>query len=115
MQEPIPPEHAEIHDLLTHWGRWLRSHLSQGHCGSIEHLYRSPQCWVDKNPRPPEINEASAILIETVMRLVPKLSRKLLKFRYVYHADREWIVKRLRLPDFAQSLYTARQIVLNLT
>jgi hypothetical protein len=49
------------------------------------------------------------------MRVVPKGSRKLLKFRYVYQADHAWITKRLRLQDYPQSLYTARQIVLNLT
>ena len=115
MHETIPPEHAEIHDYLIHWGRWVRTTNPQHHCGSLEHLYRSPQHWESPNPRPPEINAACAILVETCMRVVPKGSRKLLKFRYVYLADREWITKRLRLQDFSQALYTARQIVLNLT
>jgi hypothetical protein len=115
MQESIPPEHAEIHGYLTHWGRWVRSRASQGHCGSLEHRYRSPQRWESPTPRPEEINATCAVLVETCMRVVPKGSRKLLKFRYVYLADLEWITKRLRLPDYPQSLYTARQIVLNLT
>ena len=116
-QEWIPPEHREIHEFLLHWGRWLQFHGVQGHCASIEHRFRSPQCWDERNPRPPEPDLERAMLIEGLMRIVPRMSRKILKLKYVRRADREFISKRLRLhvEHYEQTLYTARQIVLNLT
>jgi hypothetical protein len=112
--EWIQPEHREIHDFLTQWGRWLKTQIIQGHCGSIEHRWRSPQCWNDPQPKL-EVNEGQALLIESLMRIVPKVSRKVLKLRYVHKADPEFIIKRLRLRDYSIVIYTARQIVLNLT
>ncbi len=113
--EMVAPEHLEIHEFLQQWGRWVLSRRVNGHCASIEHRYKSPQCWDERNPRPPEVNERAATLIESLMRIVPKAARKLLKLRYVYRADRDFITKRMRLREFDQALYTARQIVLNLT
>jgi len=116
MTEWVQPEHREIHELLVNWGRWALNRSSQGHCASIEHRYRSPQCWNDPQPKI-EHNEQLAFLIEQSMRIVPKLSRKLLKLKYVVRCDKEFICKRLRfhMERYDQALYTARQIVLNLT
>ena len=116
-QDWVPPEHREIHEFLQHWGRWLQWHNSVGHCASMEHRYRSPQCWEERNPRPPEPDAGQAQLIEGLMRIVPRVSRKLLKLRYVHRGDAAFIAKRLRFPieQYDQALYTARQIVLNLT
>src|SRR5258706_9264572 len=116
MTEWVQPEHREIHELLVNWGRWALSRIGQGHCASMEHRYRSPQCWNDPQPRI-EHNEQLAFLIEQSMRIVPKLSRKLLKLKYVVRCDKEFISKRLRfhVERYDQALYTARQIVLNLT
>jgi hypothetical protein len=118
--EWIPPEHREIHEFLLHWGRWLQAHPIQGHCASIEHRFRSPQCWDERNPRPPEPDLARAMLIEGLMRIVPRVTRKILKLKYVHRADPEFIARRLRFhvkphERYEQELYTARQIVLNLT
>src|SRR5258706_6330331 len=113
MTEWVQPEHREIHNLLINWGRWAISHASRGHCASIEHRYRSPQCWNDPQPKT-EHDEQLAFLIEQSMRIVPKLSRKLLKLKYVVRCDKEFIARRLRLKDYDQALYTARQIALNL-
>jgi hypothetical protein len=113
--EWVPPEHREIHEFLDHWGRWLKSRGIQGHCASIEHRYRSPQCWDERNPRPPEPDAKRAELVESLMRIVPRLSRRVLKLRYVHRADNSFIAKRLKLKDCDAALYTARQIVLNLT
>lgn len=112
--ETIPSEHLEIHEYLITWGRWISTRKQQGHCRSMEHHYRSPQCWNENYPKP-EINEAQAALIESVMRIVPKTSRKLLKLRYALRAEPTFIVQRLRLRDYPGASYTARQIVLNLT
>src|SRR5882762_3259924 len=101
----VPPEHREIHEFLQHWGRWLRTRPAKGHCASIEHRYRSPQCWDERNPRPPEPELGKAILIEELMRIVPRLARKILKLAYVYHADGQFIARRLRLKDFDSALY----------
>ncbi len=116
MTEWVQPEHREIHELLVNWGRWAVSRTGQGHCASMEHRYRSPQCWSDPQPKI-EHNEQLAFLIEQSMRIVPKLSRKLLKLKYVVRCDKEFISKRLRfhVERYDQALYTARQIVLNLT
>lgn len=115
--EWVHPEHREIHKWLIEWGRWLKAGgAANGHCASIEHRYKSPQCWDERNPRPPEPDLARAVLIEGLMRIVPKLSRKLLKLRYMMGGEEVWISRRLRLKgDWVQHLYTARQIVLNLT
>jgi hypothetical protein len=47
------------------------------------------------------------------MRIIQPKPRKLLKLKYVYRADREWISKRLRFHQvqYDESLYTARQII----
>ena len=117
MTDWVPPEHREIHEFLLHWGRWLRSRGTQGHCASVEHRYRSPQCWDERNPRPPEPDARCAETIESLMRIVPRVSRKILKLSYVYRADGEFIARRLRfhVERYEEALYTARQIVLNLT
>jgi hypothetical protein len=56
-------------------------------------------------------------MIEQQMRIIPKLSRKLLKLKYVLRADKEFTARRLKfhVKRYDQLLYTARQIVLNLT
>jgi hypothetical protein len=115
--EWVHPEHREIHDWLTHWGRWLQTARTPSHCDSAEWQYRSPQCWDERNPKPQAPNESHAATIESLMRITPKLSRKLLKLKYVYRAEPSWIAKRLRFPvkHYPQQLYAARQIVLNLT
>ena len=115
--EWIAPEHREIHDFLCHWGRWLKSRGVQGHCASIEHRYRSPQCWDERNPRPEEPDVRRAELVEGLMRIVPRLSRRVLKLKYVHRGDAAFIAKRLRFPmeHYDTELYRARQIVLNLT
>lgn len=115
--EWVHPEHREIHEWLIEWGRWLKQGgAPNGHCASIEHRYKSPQCWDERNPRPPEPDIARALLIEGLMRIVPRVSRKLLKLRYMMGGEEVWISRRLRLKgDWVQHLYTARQIVLNLT
>ena len=114
MSEWIQPEHRETHEFLLDWGRWSREHTIQGHCKSMEHRYRSPQCWYPQEPRPQTPDEMKATSVEHCMRIVPKLSRKLLKFKYIYRADQAWISKRLRVSDYSQALYTARQIIKNL-
>ena len=50
------------------------------------------------------------------MRIIHKGPRRILKFKYVYRADQEWIQKRLHLhaDAYTEKLYLARQIVLNL-
>jgi len=115
MPEWIPPEHRDTDYLLKHWGRWVRSSTTQGYCGSIEHRYKSPQCWYPPNPKPEQPDELAALLIERFMRIIAKQPRKLLKFKYVYQADQAYIAQRLKLKDYDQALYTARQIILNLT
>ena len=117
MTEYVPTEHREIHDFLTTWGRWAVSHKVSGHCASMEHRYRSPQCWNDRDPRPEEPNLEIAVMIEGLMRIVPKVSRKILKLKYVAKADKRFTSQRLRFhpAKYDQLLYTARQIVLNLT
>ena len=114
MTEWVHPEHREIHIYLNEWGNWLRSRTIQGHCASIEHRYKSPQCWDERNPRPIEPDLSKAYLIERNMRIVPKGSRKLLKLKYVLRCDKDFITKRLRLREYEVSLYTARQIIKNL-
>jgi len=117
MAEWVQHEHREIHAFLTAWGSWCRWSPAPAHCASIEHRYKSPQCWYPPEPRPPPVDEAQALLIERQMRIVQRVPRKLLKFRYVYRAEPIWIARRLRFHalEFDQRLYTARQIVLNLT
>ena len=114
MTEWVQPEHREIHNWLMQWGGYLRTHLQYGHCGSAEWRWRSPQCWDERNPRPPEPDLTKALLVEELMRIVPRSSRKLLKFKYVLRADEGWIRKKIRVRDYNQALYTARQIILNL-
>jgi hypothetical protein len=115
MGEWVQPEHREVHDYLLHWGRYVRVSYPQGHCWSIEHRYRSPQCWYPPDPKPAPVNATWASLVERNMRIVPRVSRRLLKFKYVDRADHAWIRRRLHLRDFDPELYKARQIIKNLT
>src|SRR5258708_20272597 len=87
MTEWVQPEHREIHAFLTAWGSWCRWSPVPAHCASIEHRYKSPQCWYALEPRPEPADETQALLIERQMRIVQRAARKLLKFRYVYRPE----------------------------
>lgn len=117
MTEWVQPEHRETHEYLLAWGQWLKTRYPQGHCGSMEYHYRSPQCWDERNPRPQTPDESKALIIEHIMYWVEALSRKLLIRKYYQRGMPEWIARKLHFPfhQYDQRLYTARQCVLNLT
>lgn len=56
---------------IRNWARWAREHSgSIGHCMSIEHRYRSPQCWWPEEARV-EVDLADAMAVERAVRAIP--------------------------------------------
>ena len=91
-----PP--TTIHQRLVNWGNWARDKVHYGHCMSIEHRYRSPQCWYPPEPRPPEPNLFEALDVERVMRFLPSKHREALVLRYVCRMTPEGVRRKLRVP-----------------
>lgn len=85
----------EIERRLTEWARWLRSSPARGHCASLEHRYRSPQCWDEINPSNP-ISTLDAAEIEDIVVALPEKYKKLAKYHYVYRMAQHFICRRLR-------------------
>lgn len=106
----------KVDDRLKEWAAWNKAKVYYGHCGSLEGLYRSPQCWHPPEARPEEINEPRALETERAMRFLPAKERKLIKFIFIYRAEPRWICLRLVIPvrDYDLYLNKARQMVSNL-
>lgn len=115
-QEPIEAAQEAIHLRLCEWGRWGRLKPSYGHCASIEHRYRSPQCWYPPEPRPVEPNLWDALAVERTMRHLPPKHRKALVMRYIRLMKPEMVWQRLILRPYLLGLHMreARQMVGNL-
>jgi hypothetical protein len=76
----IPTKEAEFPARFENWRRWADQRgLYQGHAGSIEGRYRSPQHWDPPDPRPPSINLPDAILVNRaymhLAQIAPKPAR----------------------------------------
>src|SRR3990167_5401149 len=125
MTEYIASEHGEIHERLSNWGRWARSHQHYGHCMSIEHQYRAPRGaeveWETASPPPPPLPSQDlqdALAVERVMRHLPRKNRDALRLRYVSGIRDERVLGRrlrVRFHLVAECLYRSRQMVVNLT
>lgn len=88
-----------IHDRLVNWGKWARNKPQYGHCLSIEHRYRSPQCWWPEEPRN-EIDLLDALRVERVMRHLPDMHRAALRYKYVIGIGEQGICNRLRVKPY---------------
>jgi hypothetical protein len=71
-----------IEARLINWGRWCRESMHYGHCGSIEHQYRSPQCWYPPEPKPEPLDLLDGQLIERQVRALHVKHRDILRLRY---------------------------------
>lgn len=86
-------------DRLQNWAFCLRYGLIRGHCGSIEHMYRSPDVFFD-DERAPYRDHADAWRIEGMLcdPAFPEKPRRLLVLHYVRRADQGVICRRLAIP-----------------
>lgn len=102
-----------IKDRLRNWARSVRLYPHYGHCYSLEHRYRSPQCWVADAPRlpPPSAYDiADAALVErAIANLAGSKHRRLFKLLYVLRFSdsmdehRAIVRHRLRVPDLSEA------------
>ena len=63
------PSATTTEQLLVAWGVWSRVDVNIGPevdraAGSLEGLYRSPQCWDERRPRIVVINDDTAMRVE---------------------------------------------------
>ncbi len=117
--------HTELVRLLAQWARWARETMRYGHCGSVEHKYRSPQCWWPEEPRPPEINTREAMAVERAIVGLPGLPEKhriVLVWTWVHRCKEPWIITRqakkryrvwVRPQDVQEVLHDAERMVAN--
>lgn len=87
---------------LTEWGFWARNRVHYGHCFSIEHRYRPPQCWYPEEARPVVVT-SQAVEVERAVRHLPKRVRLALKLVYVLRMDADMAAKRARVQAYAWS------------
>jgi hypothetical protein len=70
---------------LENWRAWLKSREPNGHCGSLESHYRSPQIWYPPGPRPPDPDGADAWDITIAAATLPLLLHLTLRLRHVVY------------------------------
>ena len=99
--------------------------MRYGHVGSIEHKYRSPQCWWPPEPRPPEINLREVLDVEKAIVGVPGLPEKhriCIVWKYVHRVKEPWVVARqakkryktwIRPHDVEDLTYEAERMLAN--
>lgn len=101
---------------LLNWANWaLYGRGGKGHCGSIEHRWRSPQCWYPQEPVIP-VDVLDALNVEHCMVRLPAFERRLLKEHYVWRRSARNICRGLAIHKdrFAELLRRARLMVRNL-
>jgi hypothetical protein len=78
--------------MLREWARWVTYPEPTGPkptaCGSAESAYRSPQCWDERLPKRTEPDWRIGLLIEAVVRDMPKLDARVLRAWYVFIGPR---------------------------
>ncbi len=101
-----------LEDRLLNWGNWSRRRAcGPQHCASIEHRYRSPQCWYSPEPRI-LIDELDAWQLEqAIVRLPMQAQRSVIVRRYCLQQPREIICRVLgirfdRFEDYLETIKT---------
>lgn len=100
-----------LHRRLINWSRWCRQHQRPGHCASIEHQYRSPQCWNEQEPRPEPIDIFDGQAMEWTVRKLQPLYRDILRLRYVKRYNWQALQRKYRSAN-VQELVTFAEIAL---
>jgi len=73
----------ELEKRLINWGRCQRDRARWSHCASIEHRWRSPQCWDPSEPKP-DNDLLDAFLVEKAwVRMMNPKSKQVLRLMYV--------------------------------
>ena len=111
----------DLEKTLKNWASYVRDRKSrQQHCASIEHRYKSPQCWYPPGPRPPDINWQEALSVEKIVVWMglqhgTKKYKTLLVGHYIKYSPHIVTCKRsgIRLCDYDATLQVARLIVRN--
>jgi len=69
---------------LENWARCYKDRGShRGHCRSLEHNYKSPQCWHPEEPKIP-VDEIDASLVERTFAHLPWWVRVAMAAHYIY-------------------------------
>ena len=73
---------------IQNWARWARENSrSIGHCASIEHRYKSPQCWYPEEAKIP-FDLLDAVLVEKAVRSLPVEYQKPFSLYWVVYGGR---------------------------
>lgn len=99
----------ELEKRLINWGRCQRDRARWSHCASIEHRWRSPQCWDPQEPKP-DNDLLDAILVEKAwVKLMNPRLKQLLRLLYVKRWQPMQIMWRIKERGDFQALLTMAQ------
>ena len=113
-------EGIEWEPRFRNWVRWcLSKPRLQGHCGSIEHRYKSPQAdvWDPPEPRSPAIDVRDAIEVNRAYLTLPRSYQRTIKVIYFCsHWRASWQAQKIgcRVVDLAERAYRAKTALKNL-
>lgn len=86
----------ELEKRLINWGRCQRDRARWSHCASIEHRWRSPQCWDPSEPKP-DTDLLDAILVEKAwVRMMNPRAKQFLRLFYVKRWKPDQIMWRIK-------------------
>jgi len=103
----------ELEKRLINWGRCQRDRARWSHCASIEHRWRSPQCWDQSEPKP-DTDLLDAFLVEKAwVRMMSPRSKQLLRLLYVKRWQPMQILWRIKERGDFQSHLTVAQSAIN--
>ena len=75
-----------IEEWLRIWGKWILGHVGPDvpMCVSIEHNWRSPQCWDQPEPREPPLPDWIGFRVERAIASLPEPYRLAVRVEYSF-------------------------------
>lgn len=89
----------DLKSRLENWARWCRQIPQPAQCRSIEHQYRSPQCWDEPEPRKGPIDLIDGQKVEIAVRGLLPLYRDALRLFHVKRWPLHAIRRKLKVND----------------
>lgn len=114
--DEVKPEHRAIHADLERWGAWNRERKSAGTCESLEKNFDDDGGRTTKRSTVSLPTDPRLVAIEAVMRRMHYGHHLCIKLFYAKRLEPNKICHAIdiRYEDFAQWMYDARQMVINL-
>ena len=89
----------DVKARLKNWARWCREYPQFSHCMSIEHQYRSPQCWDAPEPRGEPVDLLDGHRVEIAVRGLLPVYRDALRLFHVKRWPLHAIRRKLKATD----------------